>query len=123
MTKDNIGSEETLTLEANNDSCDRSFTRVEFIRRVVKGAALTGGVLASPKIIDKFLVPPAYAATSTCSLNVGDPTTSGNAKADCTVSSNQITCGACGGGTDADPIDSSSCSGGSDLSGGGFTCP
>lgn len=46
-------------------SADPSLTRQQFLRRVIKGAALTGGVLASPKILDKFLVPSAYAASST----------------------------------------------------------
>lgn len=45
-------------------SADASLTRKEFIKKVVTGAAVTGGALAAPAVLDKFLVPRAYAATS-----------------------------------------------------------
>jgi hypothetical protein len=46
-------------------SCDAKLTREEFLRRASK-AALTGTmVLAGAKVLDKFLVPPAYAKGST----------------------------------------------------------
>ncbi|HEY9772473.1 MAG TPA: hypothetical protein V6C81_01555 [Planktothrix sp.] len=45
-------------------SCDPTITRKEFIDTVVKRAALAGGLVAGYKVIDKFLVPPAYAQTS-----------------------------------------------------------
>lgn len=62
-----------------NNSCEPSLSRAEFIARVVKGAALTGGVLAAPKILDKFLVPPAYAGASTSTCTIGTATTQGGA--------------------------------------------
>lgn len=46
-------------------SCDSTLTRAEFLQKVVKGAALTGGLLAAPRVLDKFLIPPAYAGAST----------------------------------------------------------
>jgi hypothetical protein len=58
-------------------SSDPSLTRSEFIQKVVKASALTGGILAAPRILDRFLVPPAYAATSTGCTN-GDLTVGGN---------------------------------------------
>jgi hypothetical protein len=42
-----------------------AISRKEFISRVVKGAAITGGVLLAPKVLDKFLIRAAYATTST----------------------------------------------------------
>ena len=45
-------------------SCDDKLTREEFLRRAAK-AALTGSVVAAgAKVLDKFLVPPAYARGS-----------------------------------------------------------
>lgn len=58
----NISSARTST------SADGTLSRKEFIRKVVTGAAVTGGVLAAPAVLDKFLVPRAYAATS---INAG----------------------------------------------------
>ena len=52
---------------------DPSLSRSEFVKKVVQAAAVTGGVLGAPKILDKFLVPPAYAATST-NCTSGDTT-------------------------------------------------
>lgn len=62
---------------SESSSCEQSLTRAEFIARVVKGAALTGGLLAAPKVLDKFLVPPAFAGASSCV--VGASTTQGGA--------------------------------------------
>ena len=59
-----------------NSSCDPSLTRKEFIHRVVKGVAITGGVLATSRILDKFLVLPAFASFSSCGLSVGATTNS-----------------------------------------------
>jgi hypothetical protein len=42
-------------------SCDSTMSRQEFIEKVIKRAALIGIVIAAPKIIDRFLVPPAFA--------------------------------------------------------------
>ena len=60
-------------------SCEPSITRQEFIEQIVKRAALIGTIMAAPKLIDRFLVPPAYAAMSTlCSLDtVASDLTSG----------------------------------------------
>ena len=44
------------------DSCDSSYSRKQFLSQVVKRAGLVGVILATPKIVDKFLVPPACAA-------------------------------------------------------------
>lgn len=62
--------------QTTEKACDPSFTRAEFVKRVVKGAALTGGLIAAPKILDKFLIPPAFAGASTCGGN-GTATTNG----------------------------------------------
>ncbi len=64
---------------SQNNSCEPSLSRAEFIARIVKGAALTGGVLAAPKILDKFLVPPAFAGASASSCTVGAATVQGGA--------------------------------------------
>ncbi len=64
---------------SQNNSCEPSLSRAEFIARVVKGAALTGGILAAPKILDKFLVPPAYAGASSSTCTVGTATVAGGA--------------------------------------------
>jgi hypothetical protein len=45
-------------------SCSREITRKEFIDTVVKRAALAGGLAVGYKVVDRFLVPPAYAQTS-----------------------------------------------------------
>jgi hypothetical protein len=45
-------------------SCSREITRKEFIDTVVKRAALAGGLAVGYKVVDRFLVPPAYAAAS-----------------------------------------------------------
>lgn len=49
-------------------SCEAGMSRKEFFELVVKRAAMTGALALAPAIADKFLVPPAYAATSTCSV-------------------------------------------------------
>lgn len=46
-------------------ACDPSLSRKEFLSKVIKGAALTGGFLVAPKVLDKFLVQ-AVAAASSC---------------------------------------------------------
>jgi hypothetical protein len=40
-------------------------TRKEFLDRILKRTLLVGAVLSAPKVVDKFLVPPAYAMPST----------------------------------------------------------
>jgi hypothetical protein len=39
-------------------------SRKEFLETVIKRATIAGAVIAAPKVVDKFLVPPAYAAVS-----------------------------------------------------------
>ncbi|MBS1955867.1 MAG: hypothetical protein JST89_16910 [Cyanobacteria bacterium SZAS-4] len=74
MTQDFESSQNKATAAK---SCEQSLTRAEFITRIVKGAALTGGVLAAPRILDKFLVPPAFAGASTSTCTQGAATTAG----------------------------------------------
>jgi hypothetical protein len=52
----------------DNTSSDPAITRKEFIGKVVKGAAITGGVLLAPKVLDKFILPAQAAGTSTCNV-------------------------------------------------------
>lgn len=89
-------------------AADPSLTRKQFLERVVKGAALTGGALAAPRILDKFLVPPAYAQTSTVCI-VGENTSGGIDSVIQTVGTSDIVCiptsffTACTAGGDTDP--------------------
>jgi hypothetical protein len=48
-------------------SCDPSLSRKEFLKRAAVAALGTGAVFALPAIVDKFLVPPAYAIGSRAS--------------------------------------------------------
>lgn len=100
-----------------SSSCEQSLTRAEFITRVVKGAALTGGLIAAPKILDKFFVPPAFAGASSCSVSagttIGGPDTvqdlgGGRPNLYVVCSNNTGFLSVCSGGTDSAP---------------GFTCP
>src|SRR4051812_32159363 len=50
-------------------ACDKSLTRKEFVTVVLKRAAIAGGVLAAPKVLDKFLIPAAWAFGSSCSTS------------------------------------------------------
>ncbi len=45
-------------------SCDPAVSRKEFLRRTLAPVIAAGAVLAVPRILDKFLVPPVYAAYS-----------------------------------------------------------
>ncbi len=51
--------------DVNTPACDGSLSRKEFLTKLVQKAALAGSLVAAPKIIDKFLVPPALAINST----------------------------------------------------------
>jgi len=55
----------------NMTSCDPAITRKDFLSKVIKGAALTGGLLVAPKVLDKFLIQPVYASASTCTQGPG----------------------------------------------------
>jgi hypothetical protein len=50
----------------DTNSSDPAITRKEFIGKVMKGAAITGGVMMAPKVLDKFILPAQAAGTSTC---------------------------------------------------------
>ncbi len=52
--------------DAENTSCAPSLSRKQFIQKVVKGAALTGAVIAAPKVLDKFILPAVAAGLSSC---------------------------------------------------------
>jgi len=52
--------------DLNSESaCDQALSRKEFLNKVLKGAAITGGLLVAPLVLDKFLVQ-AVAAASGC---------------------------------------------------------
>ncbi len=48
---------------------DNQLPRGEFIGLILKRATLAGAVLAAPKILDKFLIPPAWAYGSSCNTS------------------------------------------------------
>lgn len=50
-------------------SCDNQMSRKEFVTKILKAAAITGGVLASPKIIDSFIAPASAAGLSSCNAS------------------------------------------------------
>lgn len=54
--------------EPNGASCDPALTRKEFLTKIVKGIALTGGVVAAPKVLDQFIIPAYAAGLSSCSV-------------------------------------------------------
>jgi len=62
---------------AESDSCASSLTRKEFIQKIVKGAALTGAVIAAPKVLDKFILPAVAAGLSSCN-NTDTPVSQGD---------------------------------------------
>lgn len=60
-------------LDKSNDSnklaCDATLSRKEFLTKLVQRAAVAGSLIAAPKVIDKFLVPPAQAINSTTTVH------------------------------------------------------
>jgi len=71
-------------------SADPNLTRKVFLSKVVKGAALTGGLAMAPKVLDKFLVqsvaactPPSSGCVTTSGATVASPTTDTLASAPC----------------------------------------
>ena len=42
----------------------KGLTRKDFLALVLKRATIAGVIVAAPKVVDKFLVPPVYAAAS-----------------------------------------------------------
>lgn len=64
MTENNQSNDSTVK-HGNMPASDTSISRQEFVRLVLKRGAIAGAILAAPKILDKFLVPPAHATSST----------------------------------------------------------
>jgi hypothetical protein len=62
-------------LDQSVESSESTMSREEFLKTVFKRAAVAGALVAAPAIADKFLVPAAFAQTSTCTV----PGTTGNA--------------------------------------------
>ncbi len=50
-------------------ACDATLSRKDFLTKLVQRAAVAGSLIAAPKIIDKFLVPPAQALNSTTTVH------------------------------------------------------
>lgn len=50
-------------------ACDATLSRKDFLAKLVQRAAVAGSLIAAPKIIDKFLIPPAYAVNSTTQVH------------------------------------------------------
>ena len=48
-------------------SCDKELSRKEFLNKILKGAALFGGLMAAPKVVDSFIAP-ASAGLSSCDV-------------------------------------------------------
>ncbi len=65
MTQDNQPIDSTPVKDSNSPASDNSISRKEFVRIVLKRGAIAGALLSAPKILDKFLVPPASAMAST----------------------------------------------------------
>ena len=59
-------------------SCEPALSRQEFLAMVVKRGVIAGALIAAPKIIDAFLVPPAHAMMYTGAMDTapGTDTTS-----------------------------------------------
>lgn len=105
--------------QAAAPSCEPSMSRAEFITRVVKGAALAGGLVAAPQILDKFLVPAAFAAASASCVQ-GTPTVNGGLDV-VQLNGNGNFYVVCNSGTG-----SSQCAGNTDIAAppnGTFSCP
>ena len=56
-------------IKAEKPACDPSISRKEFLEAVVRRATIAGVLLAAPVVVDKFLVPPVYAANSTTNFH------------------------------------------------------
>jgi hypothetical protein len=65
-------------------ACDSRVSRKEFLTTLVRRATLAGAILAAPKVIDKFLVPPAMAVTSTSAFSDTGNVNDTNAHSDVT---------------------------------------
>ncbi|GEM_PF-2056636 len=61
---------------SDEPSCDSHLSRKEFLRTVIRRAAVAGAILAAPRVVDKFLVPPVYAGGSTGKHDTGHGDTS-----------------------------------------------
>lgn len=45
-------------------ACDPTFTRSQFVRKLVEKATIAGALVIVPSIVDSFVAPPAIAKTS-----------------------------------------------------------
>lgn len=59
---------------AEEASCEPSVTRKQFITKIVQRGVQSGGILLGAVLLDRFIVPPVYAATST-GIGTGSPRT------------------------------------------------
>jgi len=64
MTHDKQAQDNTAK-DDRSPASDKTLSRKEFVRLVLKRGAIAGTLLAAPKILDKFLVPPVSATAST----------------------------------------------------------
>ncbi len=71
-------------------SADPNLSRKKFLNKIVKGAALTGGLAIAPKVLDKFLVqsvaactPPSSNCLTPSGATVANPVTDTLASAPC----------------------------------------
>jgi len=56
-------------MDSHKPACDATLSRKEFLTKLVQRAAVAGSLIAAPKMIDKFLVPPAQALNSTTTVH------------------------------------------------------
>ncbi len=61
--------------DAEKPACTPGVTRKEFLAKVLKRSAIAGSLLAAPAILDKFMIPPVYAAASSGGSNCSDADT------------------------------------------------
>lgn len=71
-------------LGTEKQACDSRVSRKEFLTTLVRRATLAGAILAAPKVVDKFLVPPALAVTSTSQFSDTGGVTDTNTHSDVT---------------------------------------
>jgi hypothetical protein len=56
--------------KAESRSCEPGLSRKEFMAMVLRRAVVAGAVLSAPKVVDKFLMPPAKAMMVTTSTRL-----------------------------------------------------
>ena len=72
-----------MTEQENKPACDSTYSRKEFLATLIRRATVAGALIAAPRILDKFVVPPVYASgskgTGTRDTKNGDTKPSGTA--------------------------------------------